>query len=363
MPYEERHKKEVKKLTVQIEMLHQHIKKLDQMLNHKNIYEYHLKMIDIETVKGSLQIGHLLEGEIQDEIGIHRFFIDEVKIKEIEGTGTLGIGIKEKEKDKQKKAKKVSPEEASKEVKEIYDKIIELLGVQEVPELFQKIALKEVVLVKVNEQISQKWESSKSFNQFYTDIKDKLHQIALPDKAYYKQAIENTDEDICKQLANQLEEDVKVLLVIVFLLHEYLPGYLKQHEFKKIELQLENTEEKIDVQQIMKSIKSGFHLKQLPTLLQNLKDSPDLIRNVYFLIIQPAAENSHLNNFLKELHQTMVTRTEEMTNKTQSLDLKVEEQSFLFSHVIEALETNPKHIILLYLFHYYLCEPDDLPTS
>jgi len=364
LQYEERYKKETKKLNQQIELLHQHIKKLDQMLNHKNIYEYHLKMIDIETVKGSLQIGHLLEGEVQDEIGIHRFFIDEVKIKEIEGTGTLGIGIKEKVKDEKKKAKKVTPEEASKEVKEIYDNLQQLLGVQKVPDFFQKIAVKENVLVKVYERISHEWESSESFDKFYKDIKEKLQKIELPDKTYYKQSIENIDEDICKQLSSQLEEDVKVLLIITFLLHEYLPGYLKQFEFKQIDLQLkpESLEQKLDIQQIIKSIKSGFHLKELPAVLEQLKNSADIFRNAFVLIIQPAAENSQINHFLKDLHQSIVSRTEEMTNKTRFLELKTEEQSFLFSHLLESLETIPKHILLLYLFHYYLCEPNDLST-
>jgi hypothetical protein len=78
---------EINKLNQHIHILHQQINALNHYLKHDHIYEYHLKSLQIEKVKGSLQIGQLIEMDIQNEEGIHRFFIDEIKITEVEGTG------------------------------------------------------------------------------------------------------------------------------------------------------------------------------------------------------------------------------------------------------------------------------------
>jgi hypothetical protein len=358
---EEWYSNEIKKLNQQIHLLRQHINQLNCYLNHRNVYEYHLRTLKIDKVKGTLQIGQLVEMDVQDEDGIHRFFIDEIKITEVEGSGTVGVGITEKSKKKKKQQKKVTPEEANEKIKNIYEKIKELLALQEVPELFQKLAVKEDVLTKVWGQMSKQWDSSKPFEQFYEQVKEGLGRIDSPvansdspDQHSDQPSNPSLGEELCKKLFDELEAYSKVILVVIFLLHGNLPGYLKKYEIKevdpqKLKLHLQVPNEKADEKQILNTIKQGFHLQELPSAIKKLKDSPEALRYVFYSIIRPAAEREEMNQYLKDLKQFLISKAEEMPTELSAGKMKPEEQSFLYFHLIEALESRPKYTILIYL--------------
>jgi hypothetical protein len=101
----------------------------------------------------------------------------------------------------------------------------------------------------------------------------------------------------------------------------------------------------------MQSINQGFHLKELPSPIEKLKDSPEVLRYVFFSKIQPAAEAGQIDQYLKEFNSLTLARAEEMPEELVSKELKPEEISFLFTHLIEALERYPKFMVLIYLFH------------
>jgi ethanolamine utilization cobalamin adenosyltransferase len=152
----------------------------------------------------------------------------------------------------------VTPEEASEPIKEIYENIRKLLGLQEVPEFFQKLAVKENVLTAVWELMSEQWQTSKPFEQLYEQTKEKLNAVKL-NPVIGTQSIPAIDKDTCQKLSNQLEEYAKVWLVVILLLHGYLTGYLKKYEFKKIEreklkLHVQSPHHKANAKQLLNAI-------------------------------------------------------------------------------------------------------------
>ncbi len=161
----------MKRLRNQIYDLEKWNQQLKAYLDHLNIYEYHIQRINIDKVKGTLQFGHLIEKNIQEANGIHRFFINEIKISEVEDSGTVGIGVAEKDKKKKKKKSQIPPEQATGEIKEIYVEIKQLLDIEDVPVFIQELAVNKEVLSKVWDTTKNHFDTSIQINLFYENAK------------------------------------------------------------------------------------------------------------------------------------------------------------------------------------------------
>ncbi len=191
----------VNNLYQHIQDLHYYIHQLLHYVSETNIYEYHIQKINIEKVKGTLQLGQLLEEAKNDLRGTHRLIIKDLQINEIEEHGTVGIGVTEKENNQQKQLKKVSPQEASKETKNIYEEIQTLLAIDQVPHFFQALASKQNVLKTVWTITKKTWNSNEAFNDFYTDILRLLNDIPMPT---FDPSVSKLDHHICITVANHI---------------------------------------------------------------------------------------------------------------------------------------------------------------
>jgi hypothetical protein len=355
---QEWHLKEIHQLKHQIYMLHQHIHKLQNKLNeNQNVFEYHLKQLNIDKVKGSLQIGQLIEKDIEDENGIHRFFIEAIQIKEVEGSGTVGVGIMEKGRGKKKLQKKISPEEASEQIKDLFNQIKDLLGLKHVPEFFQKLAVKEKVLTKVWEQMKKEWSTTEPFTRFYEQIKERLERIHISEQHINQDSVPRLPEDLCKELSDQLKKFAKVLLVVIHLIHKELPGYLHSFEYEPI------NEEKLKIhihgpnhseidKQILKAIKESFNIKEFPSVIKKLEEHPNALKFILDHKLQPAAHSEEIIDYLMDMKTLFISKISEApTPSSKTLKLSSEEKGFLYSHLIETIETYPKYLVLVYLSH------------
>ncbi|MCI3919246.1 hypothetical protein MO973_03230 [Paenibacillus sp. TRM 82003] len=355
---EEEYRNEIRQLHQQIANLHQHIQRLNDDISQRNLFEYHFKKVTIDKVKGTLQIGHLMQAEIQGKDGIHRFFIEEVTITEVEDTGTVGIGVTEKYNEGgADKSGKVSPEETTGEVKEIYDRIRILLGLQHVPEFIQKLAVNEKVLRSVWDQIHMYWSTTEPFERWHALLKERadqtiLHAVMDPDPS------PGLGEDTCIHVEEYREEYVKTLLLVIFLIHGYLPGYLKNQHFVTVEPHhgiehVQIPDSPIETQRIMQSVREAFHLRELPTSFEAFEKSPRTLRYIFQHIVQPVSQ--HTNAYLQDIHMLVVSTTHGMPETLTTRNLKSEDKGFLYSQLIEALESYPMFILLLHGLNR-LCE-------
>src|SRR5699024_1266708 len=121
-----------------VQDLHHYIQELHHYVAKTKVNEYHIQKISIKKITGTLQLGQLLNNNQGDFHMIHRFFIVNLHINEIEKNGTVGIGIREIYYDQQL-TKFVFPQEASKETKQIYKEYQTLLDINQVPHFFQTL--------------------------------------------------------------------------------------------------------------------------------------------------------------------------------------------------------------------------------
>lgn len=152
-----------------------------------------------------------------------------------------------------------------------------------------------------------------------------------------------------------------MLSVITFLLQGLLPGYLSNLSFeevdkKEIQLTSVHPDEKMDVKKIEDAVKSSFHLKQLPSAIEKIKDYPEAFRDVFFLLIQPLVQSNKVDKYLDELKKSFLSFSEELNIQLKVKKLKAEEKGFLFAHLIDDIEKHSKHSVLIYLFYAPLCE-------
>ncbi|QOR67408.1 hypothetical protein IM538_04505 [Cytobacillus suaedae] len=339
------HYEENQKLKQQIHSMHQYIQHVNHYLNHLKIYEYYIQGIKIEKVKGNFQIGQLLQKEMNESEGIHRFFIGEITIREIEDAGTVGLGVVEKG-----ISSKGNESEYSDEVKKIMEEIKSLLDIGELPAFFQELAGKENVLKKVWESLKEKFDSTEGFNFFYEEVLKGLNNVT----SLIEKTDTNLEDETYIALADSIEEKAKSLLCVAYIIEAYLPGMIKRYQQDHV---------KVDSEQIQKlkqhgvkshhiiiqAIKKTFYLEELPPKYHELVDKPAVLRHVTFSILQPALSHQLVEAYFKKMKTLFVTATEEMIEHTQLRELPIDEQTFLFSVVIKHIDCIPKHILLDYL--------------
>lgn len=338
MPSNSNNEQFINKLKQQNNYLRQHINDLNEYINHLNVYEYHIQSVNIEKIKGTFQLGHLLEKEQTERDGIHRFFIGEIKIREIEDTGIVGLGVTEKDREQNI----ILPEEASEQIKKIYEEIKSFLEIDEVPLFFQTLSLKENVLKIIWNKIKDQWSTSYDFFVFYESILKVLN-----DTISREENSSNTpfDNEIQLEIANSIEEQTKTLFIISCLIDLYLPGYLEKIQVKDIQLV---PIQKVSVQHIINVIKDMFQLKKLPLTFDYLCDEINVLRFFFFKVINPVVENVCVQQYfltvIDLIKNAVIVKKEDTVN-----NLSVEEQVFLISTLIEHLDLHQKHILIEYL--------------
>lgn len=330
----------LKHLQQQIEFLKKQIQNLSSNSDFSTIYEYYINGIQIEKVKGSLQLGQLISREIQDSEGVHRFYIGEIKITEIEDSGTVGLGVNEK---MTKMDKSVSADEAVEEIAEIYQKITQLLAIDELPSFFEKLSSKKSVLAAVSKSMEESWKKSGKCPLFYEKtlkiLNDTIH-------SKFKQSDQNLDASLYVSLADSIEEKVKTLVVISALLQATLPGYFKKYEIIKI-TDLPISKSNVEtIHQILATIKKNFQLAELPEAFDELEEDPKLFRYYFHFILAPLVDNKDITAFFYSMKEYL--EEIEPLEKLVMNDLNSEEQAFLFSKLIEFLDVYQKHIVLEY---------------
>lgn len=338
----------IQELKNQITYLHQYTQQLNKSLAHINVYEYYIQSITVDSVKGILQLGYLTEYEMKEDDGIHRFYIGDVKIKKVEDTGIVGLGVTEKGSSTKEEDQLVSPEEASPDIQKIYEEIKSLLDVEDVPSFFQEIATIEVLLHKIWEFISEKWNSSQPFSTFYEHILQKLNQI----EQLHENTIYPLQNDKLIVVANNIEEKAKSLLVITTLLEAFLPGYFSNHNdanimicSKKLNMKVPPNN-KVSKKQIKTAIKNTFNLQELPETYEEITENIDLLELVFYHRIQPVVLSEAAANFFYMIRDLYLPK-----NNPDKLDphFSSEEQVLLFSSLIKYLDQYQKHILLEYL--------------
>ncbi|MBP3953199.1 hypothetical protein [Bacillus suaedae] len=343
------YEQEINRLKQQIHYLNQHINKLNEYINHLNIYEYYIQEMKIETVKGMLQLGHLIEKEIKDSQGIHRFYIGNIKINEIEDSGTVSVGITEKETDTE--SPKVIPEEASEEIKELFEEIKSHLAIEEVPVFFQKLAVEPKVLKEVWDKSKNKLQTTQ-IQSFYEEILQILSQ--LPDGEQDLDLSNLTiEEAVCEAAVTRIETYSKTLIMMILLLQSLLPGYLKKDlqknmmKQKKIYAHVQQPNGQVDSIQLMRNIKKTFELRELPTSYKDLAENSEAVTYLYNRLV--VIVSSEGEDMFKKMKSHFLETVESMEQDIELVELDSEQMGFLYGHLLTMVEEYSKYVVLDYL--------------
>jgi hypothetical protein len=325
--------------------------KIDKNNDHENVneYEYHVKSLKIDKVSGNMQIGHLINDEAIVKKGIHRIYIDEIKIHEVEKTGTVGLGITEKkDKKKKKKKSKITPEEASQEVKVIYDEIKQFLNEEQAPLIFQKIAVKENVLKEVWEFLKEEKKFGETIHSFYLAASKELEKMEI--KYSFADLV---DKEYCNKLSDKIEKQIKTTYLVGYLLESFLPGYVSKISNQPKSLALLPKQE--EPKDILSEIKNRYKLKQLPDIVSELGDDPDILTIIYFNTWKPLAQNEQDQKIYQYFVKFVYNRVK-LTEFNPLYSLSEDEQSFLFLQLINHFGELTKYIVIEYQVYKTLCK-------
>ena len=331
----------------QIDYLHQYIYQLNKYVNHLNVYEYYIQNVKIDKVQGRMQIGQLLKNNSNENNGIHRFYIGEITIKEIEDSGTVGLGMTETGNTK-KEETIITPDEANEEIKKIYEYITLQMNVENVPTFFQTLAMKKEVLEKVK-NVMNDIDLCHEYTSFYEKILQILNKLPIMEKSHSSTPI--LDEDTYILLANNIEEQSKTLLVIVYLMQFFLPGYLKRYSQKN---EMISTKEMNDLsnnssKEIITVIKETFQFEEIPSFLNKLKDKPVVLRYLFNHFTQQLERNRGINQYFKDVCDLFLKKAKMLPENVKVKEMSFDEQAFLFTTLIDYLSRYPKYIFLEYL--------------
>ncbi|WP_121664455.1 hypothetical protein [Metabacillus litoralis] len=326
----------------QIHYMHKYIQHLNQYINQQNVYEYYIQGLNVGKVTGTLQLGQLIKNELKDRDGLHRFIIGEINIREIEGTGTVGLGVMEKEDAKQ------PPSENDEELNKLYEELKIQLHIEEVPAFLKSIEIG--TLTKIQTWMGSNLELNETLTAFYENILFILNERINP---VINIATPSLSEDTYIELADEIEIQAKSLFVISTLLQIISPGYIEKYKNKSHfntfeQAELDQTEKPVTSQQIIEKIKKGFRLKNLPFVIEEeLDESPETLRYFFHHIVQPIVESGDAALYIGNILALIIKSTGEFSE--EEIDLNIEEQSNLFSQLINFLDEYIKHILLEYL--------------
>ncbi|WP_078544544.1 hypothetical protein [Litchfieldia alkalitelluris] len=345
------YEKLIYQLQQEVQALQQQLQQLNTYINYSNVYEYYIHGLKVDNIKGNFQLGQLTQKELVDSDGIHRFYIGEIVIKEIQDTGTVGLGISEKS-DK-KKSKEISEDEANEDFKAVYNSINSLLSIENTPDFFQSLSSHKEVLLKVWEFMNDQWDKNLEFTLFYENILKSLNESINPDISISRP---NFEEDIYITIASEIEEQAKALLVVGYLVQACLPGYLSKYknemfmlDHKELTIKSKPPNTLGTIQQIQNAIKSTFHLKELPSSLEEVVEQPDMFRYLFYQVLHPVIKNGDAEELFQKIHYLLQENTSNIPENNHLKELGVEEQGFLFSKLLEYLNRYPKYILLEYL--------------
>jgi hypothetical protein len=359
------------------------------------VHEYVIDNIKIEKVKGDFQIGKLFkntEPEDEEEVGVYRFFIHDIQIREIEGTGTVGLGMTEMEekrkKQKKKKGfKKITPQEATGKVKDIYQEMKELWNVNHIPLFFQRLATKPHLLEKIwtksKNTIIKRQDYQSLVNHTKKKLTEEINTIVHQEK-------NSSLPELHKKIKDTLEADIKAFILLLYLLQETIPGYLDILD-QKIEIkslkglatdQEKNGETKADKKEeemqkdkkqdekekepkkMLKDIKNTYHLKELPSVLKKLKDHHTFLKKTFDSIVEPIISSEEDTKLIKSLIKEVLAefKNSAILYGTQ-YDLEADDEAFLVSLLIWGVHTIPIHLFLLSLYEKLTSPQKKSPSS
>ncbi len=339
-----------------VQDLHHYIQELHHYVAKTKVYEYHIQKISIKKITGTLQLGQLLNNNQGDFHGIHRFFIANLHINEIEENGTVGIGIREKNYDQQQ-TKIVSPQEASKETKQIYKEIQTLLDINQVPHFFQTLANKENVLKKVWTTVTNTWGLNDDFNHVYTAILALLNRLPFPT---FHPSDGKLNNSMGIAVADHIESCSKTFVIITFLIQNLLPHYLNEQQ-KKQHLSPESFKQ-LDTQmtpkQLLTAVKNGFQINHLPPSYQRLQDFPNISTALYDAFVNELTPPKNLyHTYVQNMYELCINEVTRHADESLFITLHPKEVGFLCTRLMDDFTIYQKHLFLNYML-LPLCNND-----
>lgn len=242
----------------------------------QNVYEYNVDELKIDTVKGKLRIGKEILERLPEEDGLHRFFIEKITIKTIEGTGSVVIGVAEKGKEGKKRKKRVPPEKAKGDIKKIYEDIGEAWGVDAIPVLFQRLAVKQDVLKLI-------WEWVKSYEldllaaQIQEELRKELEERLQLNELLIGSNLMEELKDLKAEIRGHLTAETKGYITALLMLSVLSPEYASTWIQRKTgpgEEQLFQPEESSS--SFLKQAGKQLGIDTFPKLLQTLQKQPPI---------------------------------------------------------------------------------------
>ncbi|MFZ3579862.1 hypothetical protein [Virgibacillus sp. DJP39] len=349
MTREDEHKNEINKLKNELFNYQKYVMKLP-------VYEYHIDKLKVEKVKGILQLGQLLVGNNLDHKGIHKVFVQDVIIHEIEGSGIVGIGVTEKEIKNRKKSTIITPKEASKEIKEIYTAIKKEFNLHEAPLFFQQLAVNEKVFKSVWDYISQNQSVSDAVNFLAGKVQASIEgatSTILQEQSDYDFI---QSEPHCNALIKEIKDLAKTFAIVLLLLEQVLPGYLKEDswaDYKFGELEKVNYG---DIEKLFNQLKKVYHVNYLTDTIKTFKDHTTSLFVVYNDIFIPFNQAGKDKLFVKEISEEIIQHVD-WKGIEVDFNLSIDNCSFLFSILIQHLKDIPTWVYMDKIM-LYVCKPD-----
>ncbi|WP_456276111.1 hypothetical protein [Bacillus sp. AK128] len=249
----------------------------------------------------------------------------------MENQDELPEWVKELLNEQEKELKKEDTEFSE----DLFEEINSLLGVEETPLFFRKIAKKHELLKKVWNHMNHLWNSDKEFNEFYIDVLKILNQITFSEQ--YSNVIK-LPHSICEGLANEIEELAKTLLAVVPIAHALIPGYIANMKISTLEHPVLNPSHP------METIKSLFLLQEIPPHLMELKNMQEVLKYIYTDIIKPTVESKQVHQYFEDIKNLLDSKGK-MAQVLEE-DFTSEEQGLLLPELIHCLQNYPKYLFL-----------------
>lgn len=329
----------------QLQFLNEQIKNYERLIDQLPVYEYHIGKLKVDTVKGSLQLGKLFHGDEIETEGVHKIFVNDVIIKEVEGSGTVGVGIVEKQPKKKEPQQKISPEEAGSDIKEIYEDVKATLDIEVVPLFFQQLAVRKDILKKV-------WELMGNYLVEEDPSNEEFERFVSEQFQWIKQNFEDydliTNEHIGKKIEQRLHAQYKVVPFLISLTNKLIPGYLKQYQTKKVDIEELSNRESEGPKELLDIIKDKYHLAILPEELNQLEENPHLVDYLYNKWLVPLNEQELDKHFVQRIKEFLVDYEFGLNEQIieEIPDLSIDNLSFVLSVLIKQFTDLPKLIFL-----------------
>lgn len=318
----------------ELELLKKKIANLYEYISSMPYYEYYLDEVNIKKVKGTIQLGHLIEDQQEEYGGVHKIFIDKVTIDEVSGKGVVGVGVTEKKEGKTKK-KKIPPEKAPEEIKKIYEEIKKDLKISFIPLFFQEIALKTKVLKKVQDFLIK-------YKHDILSQYEILKEVNIDGNMLLTNSLKYEEMKICQLLTEAKEAQLKTWILITMLLYHEFDGYDK---LEKIKISLDPKElGNLDTSEmILKKLKDMMDIKSFPEPIKKLQDHLSFLEITFMNIMNKQEQfANYLTSLVKKNKEIYIKANEKITEE----ELSPKQKSFLFNKSKKYLHDLPKFMFI-----------------